>query len=160
MFAIVQILSALFFFLYLNTGTVSTVTLQQLQAKTQIANDTLYIANFWATWCKPCVEEMPYFEAANQKFGTQKVKLIFVSLNAVKEKAAVEKFAAKNKIAAEVVLLDAGNPNVWINQLEPEWTGSIPATLFYKNGKKVLFHEGELNQTQLDSIIQLKIKQL
>lgn len=142
-----------------STNTVTIVTLPQLQVETQIANDTLYIANFWATWCKPCVEEMPYFEAAIKKFGTQKVKLIFVSLNSVKEKAAVEKFVAKNNIAAEVVLLDAGNPNVWINQLEPDWTGSIPATLFYKNGKKVLFHEGELNPTQLDSIIQLKTKQ-
>ena len=35
-------------------------------------NDTLYVINFWATWCVPCVKEMPYFEALNQKYKAGK----------------------------------------------------------------------------------------
>ena len=142
-----------------SANTTNVVTVQQLQEKTQRNNDTLYVVNFWATWCKPCVEEMPYFEAANRNRGDKKVKVMFVSLNSVKEKSALDKFVAKNNVQAEVLLLNAGNPNSWIDQLEKEWTGSIPATLFYKNGKKVLFHEGEMNAAQLDSIIQLKINE-
>ncbi len=137
-------------------NTVRVVSLQQLMQITQQENNTLYVINFWATWCKPCVEEMPCFESANQKWRDQNVKVVFVSLNSVKEKAAVDKFIAKRGIETEVLLLDAGNPNNWIDQIEKEWTGSIPATLFFKNGKKVLFHEGEITGAQLDTIIQLK----
>lgn len=134
---------------------VKVVDIPALQKHTQQNNDTLYVVNFWATWCKPCVEEMPYFEKANAAFAAQKVKVVLVSINALKEKTAVEKFAAKNNIHSEVLLLNAGNPNVWINQLEPQWSGSLPATILYRNGQKVFFHEGELNQSQLDSVIHL-----
>lgn len=121
-------------------------------------HDTLYIVNFWATWCKPCVEEMPYFVAAADKFSHQKVKVIFVSLNSVKEKATVQKFVTDKNIQQEVLLLNAGNPNVWINEIDSSWSGAIPATVFFKNGKKELFYEGEFSAPQLDSIIQSKIK--
>ncbi|MBL7777534.1 MAG: TlpA family protein disulfide reductase [Chitinophagales bacterium] len=121
------------------------------------SDDTLYVVNFWATWCKPCVEEMPYFFAAADKFSNQKVKVIFVSLNSVKEKNTVQKFVNDRNIQQEVLLLNAGNPNVWINEIDSSWSGAIPATMFYKNGKKELFYEGEFTPQQLDSIIQSKI---
>lgn len=121
------------------------------------SDDTLYVVNFWATWCKPCVEEMPYFVSAAQKFSNQKVKVIFVSLNSVKEKNTVQKFVNDRNIQQEVLLLNAGNPNVWINEIDSSWSGAIPATTFYKNGKKELFYEGEFTPQQLESIIQSKL---
>jgi thiol-disulfide isomerase/thioredoxin len=50
----------------LNTiAQIESLTLLQLQTKAiQPENDTLYIVNFWATWCGPCVAELPYFEQA------------------------------------------------------------------------------------------------
>jgi|ERR1043165_1271430 thiol-disulfide isomerase/thioredoxin len=140
-----------------NAG-VKEVNLEQLQAEVSRANDTLYVVNFWATWCKPCVAEMPYFEKAGQKFSDKKVKLVFVSLNYARELQVVDKFVKGKKIRSECLLLNAGNPNVWIDKIEKEWSGSIPATIMYRNGKKVCFHEGEFNQAEIDSIIQQKIQ--
>lgn len=137
---------------------VQEVSLEQLQTNTIQNNDTLYVVNFWATWCKPCVAEMPYFEEANQKFSNQKVKVIFVSLNYARELELVNKFVKQKKIQSPCYLLNAGNPNVWIDKIEKEWGGSIPATIMYKNGKEVFFHEGEFTQAELDSIIQTKNK--
>jgi thiol-disulfide isomerase/thioredoxin len=138
---------------------VELLTLDQLQTTTlRYDSDTLYVINFWATWCKPCVAEMPYFEQASGKFSSDKVKVIFVSLNYPRELATVEKFIAQKKISTDCYLLNAGNPNVWIDKIEPEWGGSIPATIMYKKGKKVFFREGDFTQTELDSIIQTKIK--
>lgn len=145
--------------LLLSAAEVRVVNLKELKAATANKNnDTLYVVNFWATWCKPCVAEMPYFIEADRKFASQKVKVVFVSLNSAKEKTTVEKFLGDKQITQEALLLSAGNPNVWIDSVDASWGGSIPATAMYKAGKKVFFYEGELEQTQLDSIIQTKNK--
>ena len=137
---------------------VETISLEQLQAKTIRNNDTLYVVNFWATWCKPCVREMPYFEEANAEYSKQKVKVVFVSLNYPRELESINKFTGEKKIQSSCFLLDAGNPNIWIDKIEPDWGGSIPSTIMYKDGKKVFFREGEFTQTELDSIIKTKIQ--
>lgn len=140
------------------TKPVPKVNFEQLESVCRKNNDTLYIVNYWATWCKPCVGEMPYFFEAAKKFKTQKVKVVFVSLNALKESAAVEKFVSNKKIEQDVFLLNGGNPNVWIDKVDPVWEGSIPATVMYKKKEKLFFKEGEFSQTELDSVINLKIK--
>jgi thiol-disulfide isomerase/thioredoxin len=130
-----------------------------LQETTAGKNDTLYVVNFWATWCAPCVKELPAFQTMYTKFAPQKVKMIFVSLNSIKDNATVEKFAKQHDLKPEVLLLDAGNPNVWINKVDTTWSGTIPATAMYRMGKKVYFHEGDFTEDQLKNIIQLKLSE-
>jgi thiol-disulfide isomerase/thioredoxin len=138
---------------------VEPLNMQQLQNATlNKNNDTLYVVNFWATWCMPCVKELPYFQKAGQKFAGQKVKVVFVSLNSIKELPQVEKFASDKQIQQDVKLLNAGNPNNWIDTIDSSWSGSIPATVMYRNGKKTYFREGEFTQAELDSIIHNKIQ--
>ncbi len=145
-------------FLFLPAEPVQEVTLEQLQARViQQNNDTLYVVNFWATWCKPCVAELPYFETAAAQFKTQKVKVLLVSLDFIRDKQKLDKFVVDRTIKCEVVLLNAGNPNVWIDKIEPEWGGAIPATILYRKGEKLFFREGEFEQTELDSLIQTKL---
>lgn len=133
---------------------IETITLEQLQAKTiRTDNDTLYIVNFWATWCGPCVAELPYFEQAAKDNADKKVKILLISLDFPSEKAKVISFAAKRKIQNEVYLLNAGDPNKWIDQIDSSWDGAIPTTVFYKAGKKVFFHEGDLTQAELNEKI-------
>lgn len=145
--------------LALQTPSPRVINLQEYNALTQRpGNDTLYIANFWATWCKPCVAEMPYFIQAADRFRNQKVRVIFVSLNSVKEQETVAAFLQVKKIKEDVCLLSAGNPNDWIDKIDSTWSGAIPATAMYCNEQKVLFYEGEFTQHQLDSVIQTKIR--
>ena len=145
-------------FLLLPAEPVQEVTLEQLQSRViQQNNDTLYVVNFWATWCKPCVAELPYFETAAEQFKTHKVKVLLVSLDFIRDKQKLDKFVVDRTIKCEVVLLNAGNPNVWIDKIEPEWGGAIPATLLYRKGEKLFFREGEFEQTELDSLIQTKL---
>jgi thiol-disulfide isomerase/thioredoxin len=142
-----------------SSAKVEVIGLEQFKAMTiDKSSDTLCVVNFWATWCKPCVAEMPFFEEAAKKFAGQKVKVVFVSLNYPREANAVSKFMSQKNIQSAAYLLDAGNPNEWIDKIETKWGGSIPATIMYKGGQKVFFHEGELTQNQLDSIIKTKIQ--
>ena len=135
---------------------IETITLEQLQAKTiQPGNDTLYIVNFWATWCGPCVAELPYFEQAAKDNAGKNVKILLINLDFPSEKTKVIAFVAKRKLQNDVYLLNAGDPNKWIDQIDSSWDGAIPATVFYKAGKKVFFHEGDLTQAELNENINL-----
>ena len=133
--------------------------LEQFQERVQKKNDTLYVVNLWATWCKPCVEELPYFQKAAQTFSQQPVKIILASQDMKSKTAQVTEFLKKNNYTSETFVLSAGNPNVWINKIEPKWSGTIPVTLLYRNGKKIYFHEGDYpDGDALKKIIQSKLR--
>lgn len=137
-----------------NSNELRQVSLSELNEQVLKTDDTLYVVNFWATWCKPCVAELPHFENANKQFAAQKVKVVLVSLDFLKDKVKVKTFIANKQIQSQVFHLNEKNPNNWLGKVDSSWSGSIPATVFYKNKKKVHFHEGELTQHELDSIIQ------
>lgn len=137
---------------------VQVVTFEQLEKRCLLGNDTLYVVNYWATWCRPCVAEMPFFQEAARRFAKKKVQVLFVSLNAVKELKKVQAFIENKNVDPQVYILNAGNPNVWIDKVDPSWQGSIPATVMYRGKEKVFFREGEFTQIELDSIINLKLK--
>jgi len=137
---------------------VQKISLIELDGRTRLSNDTLYIVNYWATWCRPCVAEMPYFIESAKRNAKQKVKIVFVSLNSVKEMGKVQQFADSKKMEQDVFVLNESNPNEWINKVDPGWSGSIPATVMYRKKEKVFFREGEFIQAELDSIINLNLK--
>lgn len=103
------------------------------------ASDTVYVVNFWATWCKPCVQELPEFEKLNiMSVNTKaKVKVLLVSLDFKESlKTKVVPFLNNNKYSTECVLLDEVDGNVFINKINSKWSGAIPATYFTKGNKK------------------------
>ena len=98
--------------------------------------DKLYIYNFWATWCKPCVEEIPHFESLAMTYP-KKVKVIFVSLdNPAKIQEKVQPFVKEKGITSEVILLkNFGDEQ--IAAINKDWDGAIPASLFINHQKGV-----------------------
>ena len=106
-------------------------------------DDTIYVINFWATWCAPCIKELPYFEKLHT--DNPKVKVILVSLDSRKdlEKKLIP-FVEKKKITAQVVLLSDKDYNAWLDKIDASWSGAIPATLML-NGKRKLFAEREFD---------------
>ncbi len=107
--------------------------------------DSTYVVNFWATWCGPCVKELPYFEELNKKYSKTAFKQILVSLDSPKKiESKVIPFIEKNAIKSEVVLLADGKYNSWIDLVDPRWSGAIPITLILK-GEKKLFYEREFH---------------
>jgi thiol-disulfide isomerase/thioredoxin len=114
--------------------------------------DRILVYNFWATWCKPCVEELPYFQAIPDEVDGIPVEVVFVSLDFVSQlDSRVVPFVEKRDMKQEVILLNAGNPNIWIDKIDSSWSGAIPATLFlYKDARR--FEERSYETT--DDILQ------
>lgn len=120
-------------------------------------DDKTYIINFWATWCKPCVEEMPSFEKTFEEQKENGVEMLLVSLDmpTMWGKRLVP-FVEANELKGEVVILDDPKMNDWIPKIDKNWQGGIPATLIYNRDKRIFYPHGftyeELN-TELNKFI-------
>lgn len=121
------------------------------------SKDTVLVVNFWATWCKPCIEELPYFEKISKKYEGTKVKVVLINLDVVKDlNTKVKPFATKNNIrSARIYLLDEPDYNSWIDLVSADWSGSLPFTLIVSSGDKTRkTFEQPLTESQLDKEIQ------
>ena len=120
---------------------------EQLENELLPTNDTLYVVNFWATWCAPCVKELPYFEAFSKEMIGKKIKVILVSLDF---KAQVQTrlipFLTSGAYTSKVVVLADKDYNAWLPKVDPEWSGAIPATLLVM-GMRRLFAERSFEST-------------
>ncbi|MBK7410596.1 MAG: TlpA family protein disulfide reductase [Saprospirales bacterium] len=101
-------------------------------------NDTTYLINFWATWCKPCVEELPFIEQLHDDFAGQKLKIILVSLDFPDQiDSKLIPFIKDRQLRSQVMVLLDGDYNAWIDRVEPAWGGAIPVTIIYNAEKRV-----------------------
>lgn len=113
------------------------------------------IFNFWATFCKPCIAEIPYFQELVKKYDTAGVELILVSLDMEESYNKIKPFAAKRKFTAPIRFLDETNADLFCPVVDSSWSGSIPASLFInpKTGYRKFFEE-ELSRDQVEAAIQ------
>lgn len=122
-------------------------------------NDSALIVNFWASWCKPCVAELPNFDAIKLKYPHDPFKIILVSLDFAKTaEARINKIIEEKSIKNPIYLLNETDYNSWIDKIDTSWGGSLPATLALDTQKKkIVFYEKELSKDELELIIK-KIK--
>lgn len=114
-------------------------------------NDSIYIVNFWATWCAPCIEELPYFEEVGAMYATKKVKVVLVSLDMPEHlESKVIPFANKMNLSSKVLLLDDVRSHYWIPKVDSTWSGAIPATYIYHK-KKHTFYEQTFTFEELEA---------
>jgi len=94
------------------------------------------IVSMWATWCKPCLEELPYFleEVKKRNEKNDSIQILLVSLDFKEDyPSGIRSFAKKRKIDAPIVWLDETNADYFCPKIDQKWSGGIPATLFINN---------------------------
>lgn len=114
------------------------------------------VINFWATWCKPCVEEIGYFEQVQAQFKSKDVTVILVSFDFVQDlDKKVVRFVEKRSLQSRVLLLDETDYNSFIDKVSPSWSGAIPATLIVESstGRKE-FYEKTFKEGELPAVIE------
>lgn len=134
---------------YTANAQVKLLKLNDLDKRFTNGKDTTYVINFWATWCSPCVAELPNFEKLRVANLKKPVKVILVSLDfKSKLQKTVIPFVQQNHINAEVFLLNEPDQQRYIERIDKKWSGAIPATLLV-NKKARQFYEKELTETEL-----------
>lgn len=121
-------------------------------------DNNVHVVNFWATWCAPCVKELPYFEAVNEKYKEDGIEVLLVSLDFPKKyDSALKPYIKKHNLKSQVVAFDDTDQNRWIPEINKDWSGAIPATIIYK-GNERKFYEKSFTQKELETEINKFLK--
>lgn len=120
---------------------------------------TPLIVNFWATFCKPCIEEIPYFQRLIKKYKSEGIELLLVSLDLKDAFPKIKEFVTKYGFSSAVVYLDETNADIFCPKVDESWSGAIPASLFINNstGYRKFFEE-QIPEKKLEQEIQAFIK--
>lgn len=128
------------------------IKLKELQSLMSTENNRIQVINFWATWCAPCVKELPLFEKLHQENKGIDITLVSMDYDLDPDPAKVERFVTRKKLQNKVVILAETDPNAWIDKIDKNWSGALPATLLINptTGKRKLIqqelHEGDLEK--------------
>ena len=137
--------------------TVHLLSLDQLEKRFQQGKDTVYVVNFWATWCAPCIKELPIFKKLQSSYASEPLKVLLVSID-LKSKLdkVVNPFVRRNKLANELFLLNEANEKKYIDRISTTWSGALPATLVFNKENNIRrFYQKELSYSELEEIYKL-----
>ena len=132
------------FFLSFSAKAQDLITFQnfeELNAYIQNNSEKPLVVNFWATWCAPCVKELPYFQKLHQE--NPNIKVVTVSLDFEKQvESKLKPFLKKKNYSFVTTYMADKKFNNWISKVDENWSGAIPATWII-NGNKGVFVEQE-----------------
>ncbi|WP_209391118.1 TlpA disulfide reductase family protein [Chryseobacterium sp. RR2-3-20] len=132
------------------------LSIQEMNNYLQKKNDTLYVTNFFATWCGPCVHEIPFFKNKIQELKGKPVKITFVSLDSKSEwNTKVPQFTDEMGIRNNTVLLDGELiDQKFFSDNFKEWTGSAIPFTFMRKGDKTDETLGMMSEQDLNEKIE------
>ncbi len=123
------------------------------QSKLSESSKTL-VVNYWATWCAPCIKELVYFEELHEKYKDQQVEVVLVSIDFKNQyDRRLVPFVEKRGLQARVIHLADPKTNDWIERVDPEWSGAIPATQIISGEKKIFVERSFEDLASLEEIL-------
>ncbi|QSE98005.1 TlpA family protein disulfide reductase [Fulvivirga lutea] len=133
---------------------VKVIQVDELVALVNSDKEKIQVINFWATWCGPCIKELPFIEEVAESMKSQ-VDVQLITVDFVDDLTKVEKFVERKQLKSNVYLIDNVDYNSWIDKVDERWSGAIPATVVINpvSGDR-RFVERELKEGELESIIE------
>lgn len=139
----------------ISAQSIEQVNLKDLNQQINKKSDKIQVINFWATWCAPCIKEMPLFEKLNSENKQVEVTLVSMDYDLDPNPEKVHRFVSRKGLKSKVLILMESNPNNWIDKIDKNWTGALPVTLIInsQNGKRKLVQK-ELKDGDLEKYIE------
>ena len=132
---------------------IQVIKFNELKQRVFNKSDTTYVVNFFASWCAPCLKEIPAFLQLIDSSQISKTKVLLVSVDfKIDAEKNLEPIINKY-LLPPIYLLDEPNGNVWINEIDNNWSGAIPATLIVKKNRKRRFIVTSLTFAKLNKLI-------
>ena len=137
------------------TPRIAAITADKLMARTAAGRDTTYIINFWATWCAPCVAELPQFTALENHYKGKKVKVLLVSMDfpeGYPEK--LQAYVTRKALQPEVVWFSETDASLFIPKIDKAWSGALPGTMIInkRHGYKA-FMEKSVSEAEVAALV-------
>lgn len=121
-------------------------------------DNKVHVVNFWATWCAPCIKELPYFEKVKAEYEAKGVEVLLVSLDFPRQyEKKLKPFIKEKKLKSKVVCLNDVNQNRWIPEIDNSWSGALPATIIYNSDERK-FYERSFTYEELEKEVQQFLK--
>jgi len=137
-----------------NGQEMESIKLADFQKILQTPNEKVLVINFWATWCAPCIKELPLLENLHQQNTGVQVLLVSMDYDLDPDIEKVVRFQNRKKLQARILFLTENDPNAWIDKIDKRWSGALPATLVINTKtKKRELVQGELAEGQLEELI-------
>lgn len=120
-----------------------------------LEDDKIHVVNFWATWCAPCVRELPHFEELQKEYVSQDVEVLLISLDFPNQyESKLKPFIQKHKLQCEVIALNDTDMNTWLPKVNEDWSGAIPATIIYTKNKRQFYEQSFTYETLKNEVKQ------
>ena len=122
---------------------VSVETIDEAGVRKLVQNDSpnLRLINVWATWCIPCVEELPELVTISRMYRKRKFETITISLDDPKERDAVLKRLQEKHVSATNYLFNSDDRDAFASALDKQWPGPVPYTILVAPGGKILYRK-------------------
>lgn len=153
---IIFVFSLMIFFNTAHSQSIQKMKITDVVKFFSVKNDTTYVVNFWATFCKPCNEEIPHFINLVNQYKSKKIKLLLVSVDlASYVPKKLPAFIKANKYNTNHAWLNETNADYFCPKIDSSWSGAIPSTIFINNKKSYRkFFEGEMTATMFEQFLQ------
>jgi peroxiredoxin len=110
----------------------------------------LLLVNLWASWCAPCVKELPDLTAMHRMYRGRPFEMVTVSIDAPEKKDGALEVLRKARLSARNLIWGEDSKDRLAEAFDPEWGGPVPHTLLIAPGGKVIFRKtGEVDPLEL-----------
>lgn len=132
------------------------ISLDQLRTTMKKHRGRVLVLHLWATWCGPCLEELPTISALTRDARARGVDLVSASLDDATPQGAekVGRVLAERGESISSTIVRVGNPNMFIGTIDPTWEGNIPAFFVYdRTGRLARAHVGGMTREGFDQLV-------
>jgi len=135
------------------------VTIQDLDEKelvklAQNDSEELLLINVWATWCVPCMAELPEFVTIRNMYRTRKFRLVTICMDEPGQKEAALKVLKERYVSSTNYFLTIADRDRFADLLDKDWAGPVPYTLLIAPGGKVAYrHDGPIDPLKVKRAI-------